>query len=232
VRRILFFILLSFFACKCTAQDSTSERNRLTGTIVENFYVLKSNKQIKTGQYTSIYRHNTALASGRYSNNKKVGIWHFYDTRGLLVENFNYSRNALLYERPDDSVSNQQIRYAFDDTIPDSNDVTKPIKPGGRYYGYLPYLKLFKLSDDFIGTDPSLFTAVLEILVSPGGRLADFKVHIKSDDFERITTFSTELIDNEDKVFIPATINGRPVISRIFVKCRITIDGELDIDGD
>jgi len=230
VRRILFFILLSFFACKCSAQDSTSVRNRLTGTIVENFYVLRSNKQIKTGQYTAVYRHSTALASGRYLNNKKVGIWHFYDTGGILIENFDYSRNVLLYEKPDDTVSEQQIRYAFDDTITNSTHVTKPIKPGGRYYGYLPYLNLFKLSDDFIGTDPSLFSAVLEILVSPGGRLADFKVHIKSDDFERITTFSTELIDNEDKIFIPATINGRPVISRIFVKCRLTINGELDVD--
>jgi hypothetical protein len=135
VRRILFSILLSFFACKCSAQDSTRVRNRLTGTIVENFYVLKSDKQIKSGQYVAVYRHSTALASGRYSNNKKVGTWHFYDTGGTLIENFDYNRNVLLYERPDDTVSEQQIRYAFDDAITDSTHVTKPISPAAGIMG-------------------------------------------------------------------------------------------------
>ena len=78
-----------------------------------------------------------------------------------VIENFDYDTEyMLLYEKPDDSVSQQQIRYSLlmiAITDRDTDYVTKPIKPGGRYYGYLPYLKLFKLSDDFIGTDPGAF---------------------------------------------------------------------------
>ena len=215
--------------CNCFSQDSTRIKNRLTETIIERFFVSSADKNSKTGPYNAVYRHNTPLASGEYANNKKVGTWHFYDIWGKPVENFNYDKNTLLYEKPDDSVSEQQIRYSFDDSIKNTDYVTKPIKPGGRYYGYLPYLRIFKLSDDYNNTVVALFTAVLEILVSPGGRLADFKVHIRSDDSERITTFSTELIDKEDRIFVPATINGKPVISTIFVKCRLTLDGELDV---
>jgi hypothetical protein len=229
VKHIFLISFFLFFSLSCFSQDSIRKQNRLTATIAENFYVLKANEQIKNGLYQATYRRHTALASGMYLNNKKNGIWHFYDLNGLLVENFDFSRGTLLYERADDLLSAQQIRYAFDDSITDSIKVTKPIKPGGRYFGYLSYIRIVKLSDDFIGTDLSAFTAVLELLISPGGRLADYKVHIKTDDFERVTTFSTELIDDEDKIFIPATINGKPVISRIFVKCRITANGDLDV---
>jgi len=154
----------------------------------------------------------------------------FYDKYGRLVQNFNYEWNSIAWEIADDTLTATHIRYDFDNKITDSDRVTKPMKAGGIYYGYIPYLKLFRLSDDYMGTDLSQFTAVLEILVSPGGRLADFKVHIKSQDDERITTFSTDLIDEDDRLFVPATINHKAVLSRIFVKCRITDEGELDID--
>jgi hypothetical protein len=204
-------------------------RNRLTETITERLSVKNDSVKTKTGSYLAIYNRNITLASGNYLNNKRVGFWHFFDKTGTVIENFDYDRNALLYEKPDDTLSGQEISYSFDDTIKENDYVTKPIKLGGRYFGYLPYMKLFKLSDDFANIDISLFTAVLEILVSPGGRLADFKVHIQSEDFERITTFSTELIDEEDRIFVPATINHEPVISTVYVKCRITGNGELDI---
>lgn len=230
LKKTLLLNIIFFYVCNCYAQDTTRQRNRLTASIIENYFVLKTNKEIKQGLYQAVYKRNTPLASGKYVNNKRVGTWHFYDKNGTLIENFDYDRNALMYEKPDDILSETQIQYSFDDSIANSDRVTKPIKPGGRYFGYIPYLKIFKLSDDFADTDTRLFIAVLEILVSPGGRLADLKVHIKSDSFERITTFSTELISEEDKTFIPATLNGKPIMSRIFVKCRLTGNGELDID--
>ena len=229
-RKYLFIIIIGLFACNCHAQDTVKKKNRLTPSVVETFFALKSNKEIKQGLYQAVYRGKIPLASGRYANNKKVGMWHFYDLNGTLLENFDYDRNAMLYERPDNILSQAQIQYGFDAKINDSDKVTKPIKPGGRIFGYIPYMQVFKLSDDYIGTDTRLFTAIVELLVSPGGRLADFKVHIKSNDSERITSFSPELLSDEDKIFVPATINGEPVMSRIFVKCRLTDTGELDVE--
>ena len=230
MKKVILLIAIHFFISRALAQDSLLRKNRLTQLVIEQFFVLKSNKEIKQGLYQAIYRRSIALASGNYANNKRVGIWHFYDKYGRLVQNFNYDRNSITWEIADDTLTATHIRYSFDNKFKDSDRVTKPMKAGGIYYGYIPYLKLFRLSNDYMGTDLSQFTAVLEILVSPGGRLADFKVHIKSPDDERITSFSPDLIDEDDKLFVPATINYKPVLCRIFVKCRITDDGELDID--
>jgi len=230
VKKVILLIAIHFFISRALAQDSVMRKNRLTQLVIEQFFVLKSNKEIKQGLYQAIFHRSIALASGNYADNKRVGIWHFYDKYGRLVQNFNYDRNSITWEIADDTLTATHIRYSFDNKFKDSDRVTKPMKAGGIYYGYIPYLKLFRLSNDYMGTDLSQFTAVLEILVSPGGRLADFKVHIKSPDDERITSFSPDLIDEDDKLFVPATINYKPVLCRIFVKCRITDDGELDID--
>jgi hypothetical protein len=230
VKKVILLIAIHFFVSHAMAQDSVMRKNRLTQSVIEQFLVLKSNKEIKQGLYQAIYRRQVALASGNYVNNKRVGAWHFYDKYGRLVQNFNYGLNSITWEIADDSLTATHIRYIFDNKLKNSDRVTKPMKAGGIYYGYIPYLKLFRLSDDYAETDLTQFTAVLEILVSPGGRLADFKVHIKSPDDERITTFSPDLIDEDDRLFVPATINYKPVLCRIFVKCRITDDGELDID--
>lgn len=230
MKKTILFIIMPFFVSCAIAQDSVMRKNRLTQTVTEHFFVLKSNKDIKQGLYQALCKRKIALASGDYENNKRVGLWHFYDKYGRLVQNFDYDRKSISWEKRDDTLTAMHIRYAFDTIIKDSDRVTKPLKAGGIYYGYLPYLELFKLSDDYAGTDFSQFSAVLEILVSPGGRLADFKVHIQSAIDERVTTFSTDLIDEDDREFVPATINNKPVISRIFVKCRITDEGELDID--
>jgi len=229
-KKYIFIAGIILFAFNCKAQDTVKKKNRLTPSVVENYFVLKSNKEIKQGLYQATYRGKIPLASGKYFNNKRVGMWHFYDLNGQLLENFDYDRNALLYEKPDNILTQVHIQYGFDNKITDSDKVTKPIKPGGRIFGYIPYMQIFKLSDDYIGTDTRLFTAVLELLVSPGGRLADFKVHIRSNESERITTFSPELLSNDDRIFLPATINGEPVLSRIFVKCKLTDTGELDVD--
>jgi len=226
----LLFIMIFCFLNNCFSQDTVKRHNRLTQSVMEDYFVLKTDKTIKQGLYQAIYGRNTAIASGAYLNNERVGIWHFYDSYGRPVQNFNYDNNTIIYEEPDSYITQHFIRYKFDDKITDSTKISKPMKIGGRCYGYIPYLSIFRLTDDYANTDFTSFSAVLEILVSPGGRLADFKVHIQSsDDDERITSFSPDLIDEKDRLFVPATINGKPVLCRIFVRCRITSDGQLDI---
>jgi len=226
----LLYIIIICLVNNCFSQDTVKRRNRLTQNVLEEYFVLKSDKTIKQGLYQAIYGHDIALASGDYFNNKQVGVWHFYDTNGRLVQNFDYSINAITYEEPDNYISGMHIKYSFDDTVGKQDRVTKPMKIGGRCYGYIPYLLVFRLSDDYVNTDFTRFNAILEILVSPGGRLADFKVHIQgADDSERITSFSPDLIDERDRLFVPATINGKPVLCRIFIKCRITGGGLLDV---
>lgn len=237
MRKYILLTITLFYIGTCFAQDTVKsnretidQKNRLTETVTETYKVLKADKKTKEGLYTAIYKRKTALAVGRYIDDKRAGTWHFYDTNGQLVENFDYDNLDLLYEEPMDSLSQTKIVYSFDHKFTDSDRVTRPLKIGGRCFGFIPYLKVYTLSEDLYGINLYTAVAILEVLVSPGGRLADFKVHIHSNGYEKVTSFSPELIAEDDKVFIPATLNHKPILSRIFIKCRLTNYGELDVD--
>jgi len=71
---------------------------------------------------------------------------------------------------------------------------------------------------------------VIELLVSPLGRLADYKVRLVSAyyQYDQIFSMDVGLFSDEDRTFRPATLNGRPVMSRILIKCYVSSRGELD----
>ncbi|WP_184549643.1 hypothetical protein [Mucilaginibacter sp. FT3.2] len=141
------------------------------------------------------------------------------------MQNYNYTTKEILYEAPEDTTSN--LRYYVDKQLTDTDRTTKPIKPGGRYYGYLPYLKLYKLPANLMDIDRYFSAAIVELLVSPGGRLAYFKVSINSGNFSRTFNMNIDAFAEDDKIFIPATLNGDAIGCRIIIRCYIENDGTL-----
>ncbi|HEY0244124.1 MAG TPA: hypothetical protein VGC01_01055, partial [Mucilaginibacter sp.] len=164
---------------------------------------------------------------GNYTDDKRTGVWHFFDADGQVMEHFNYDTNTLLYEAPEDTTSN--IRYVLDDKFKPTDRVTKPIKTGGRYFAYIPYLKQFKLPADMENISHEQYVAVLELLITPLGRLADFKIHLKSAVYERVMNINPNLLADADKTFIPASLNGEPVSCRIFIQCYLNDFDEIDM---
>lgn len=230
----LLLLCISVIVFHSQAQDkpeTVKKKNWLTESVKEKFRVLRSNNKVKEGLYEAIYTDTkVVIARGNYQDNKRVGIWYFFDTQQKLVEAFDYTNNRLLDEEPINTTSRRYIGYAFDEKLKDSDKITKPLRIGGRCYGYIPYMQLFHLSADYNDIDVHQLFAQLELLISPGGRLADLKVHIYApDNSEQVTTISPGIFSNEDRQFIPATINGQPVMSRIFLACSLTMDGGLDI---
>lgn len=236
--RTLVIILLSFFYCGTalaqtkpaepakTAPETVTQKHRLTDSVVERYSVLKSDKYTRQGLYQAIYQKNYALASGYYTNGNRTGTWHFFDNRGNLVQNFDYNTNQITYEAPEDSTSN--VLYVVDVQLTDSSKVTKPLKVGGRVFGYLPYINLFKLPPDLMNLDQRVSYGIVELLISPLGRLASFKVHVYSGKFEKVFNMSIDVPDPADKIFIPATVNGEAVGCRAVIKCAFRSDGGLE----
>ena len=68
----------------------------------EIFYVLKSDKSIKHGEYKREI-NNSIVVKGQYNLNKKIEIWEFYDFLGKLEQKFNYSENRIEYSNPEGS---------------------------------------------------------------------------------------------------------------------------------
>jgi hypothetical protein len=194
--------------------------------------VLKSDPEIKQGPYNAFFRRKTLIVSGHYKNNIKTGSWFFYNPAGKLIEKYNYDKHAFIYEGP--LYEAQYLSYLFDDTLRMGDRVMRPLKAGGPYYGYIPYLNLFQVPFNMVDLDTNDFTANVELLISPLGRLADYSVRLTSDynDYDYVFKLDVNLFSDEDRSFAPATVNGKAVMSRIIVKCFVTDQGGLDFDRD
>ncbi|WP_158826523.1 hypothetical protein [Mucilaginibacter lacusdianchii] len=215
-------ILLLFAWGKGLAQQTEKRDSKLTPQVKEEYEVLKSDLNTRQGTYVAFYKKQM-LAAGRYNQNKKVGSWTFFNLKKEVIQRFNYDSKTLIYEAREDSTSG--FKYIIDKPIADTDRVTKPIKPGGRYYGYLRYLNLFQLPKDLIGINNDLFDYTIELLISPYGRLAEYKVHIQSrlrPEEDENVKMNINLLSDEEKTFIPATLNKESISSRILIRCRLS----------
>ncbi|BAU55139.1 hypothetical protein [Mucilaginibacter gotjawali] len=227
---LLFYSIL--FVTTCFAQDlpDTIERkNKLSDSLTEKFYVLKNNPEIRQGPYIALLDRKKPVARGNYKNGKKSGLWQFYDSEGRLNEKYNYDLQKLTYEAP---LEAGNFSFLFDDSLKVGDRLTRPLRIGGVYYGFIPYLSLFRVPFDPYDINMEAFEAYLELLISPMGRLAQYRVRIASAlyQYDRIFTMDVKLFSDEDRGFIPATKNGENVMSRILIKCYVTPSGTLDFN--
>jgi hypothetical protein len=212
----------------CRAQDTVERKNRLSDSVTERFYVLRADQQTRQGSYQAFFRKKIVLASGRYKKNMKTGVWYFYNTTGRIIEKYDYDTREFLFEGPLDT--GEDLSFKFDAKFSKNDTVTRPLKIGGSYYGYIPYVTFFKLPLDTMDINTDSFDAYIELLVTPLGRLADYKVRLTSEYYQYNHTFNldTHLFNEEDRTFQPATLNNNPILSRIIIKCFVDSAGDLD----
>ena len=203
-------------------------KNKLTDSVTERFEVLKTNREVKNGAYKAFFRRKTVIADGNFTNGVKTGTWNFYNREGKLNQTYNYDNKTLGYLSQLDSTDN--LSYRFDSKIVATDVVTRPFKIGETYYGYTPYISIFQLPFDTYGIDTDQFAAQVELLISPLGLLADYKVHLVSAEYQYDHTINLDvkLFDKDDRYFVPATVNKQPVVSSIFIRCSVNPDGSLD----
>jgi hypothetical protein len=228
LKRYILLLTTLLFINHCFAQDTIEVKRKLPGDVTEIFRALAKDVNIRVGLFKAVYKKDKIIATGAYENDKKVSLWQFYDPKGTVMQTYDYSTGRLFYEAPEDTTSH--LRYLADKVLVEGDKVSKPIKVGGRYYGYLPYLNLFTLPKDYAYINRNELAATVELLVSPGGRLADYKVNLMAADSNlilRTVNMNIKLPDPADLVFIPATLNGEPIACRIIIKCIVTNAGHL-----
>lgn len=196
--------------------------HKLPNDILEKYTALADSTNVKHGLYQMLYKKKIAVASGRYNRNKRVGVWLFYNPQGKLTQQYDFTANKLLFEGPEGEES--YIRYVADSEIKKTDTTTKPIKAGGQFYGYMQYFKYFRTPPGVGIEDYGYINAVIELLVSPYGRLAEFKIRVTSPvaDYNQVADVNLDLLPEQDKIFIPATLNSQSIACRIFITCRIT----------
>ncbi|GGH02128.1 hypothetical protein [Mucilaginibacter phyllosphaerae] len=230
LKRYLLFFAGLLFLNHAFAQETVKKKYKLLASVKEIYSVLKSDGITRQGPYQALYNGKTVVATGEFNNDRQVGLWQFYNEKGVVVQTYNYTLKKLYFEAREDTTSH--LRYFIDQVI-DTAAITKPVKIGGIYYGYLPYLKLFKIPNDLAQIDRRFITAIVELLVSPGGRLADYKVTLLSNPMGatiRVVNMNLKLPNPDDLMFTPATLNGQPIACRIMMRCYVSDDGHLDFD--
>ncbi|MDT3401809.1 hypothetical protein [Mucilaginibacter terrae] len=215
----LFILCFTFYS---RAQEIVKRDRKLTSQVTEQYNVLKSDYSVFQGQYAA-YLKKTLIAAGNYSNNKKTGTWTFFNKQGKLCQRYNYDNQTLVFEAPPDSTT--RFVYIVDDSLKNNPRFTRPVRIGGSYYGYLNYINLVRLPKDYWNLSNQTSVVSMEILVSPFGRLAEFKIRIRPivPDFyveDALLNLNIKLLDDDDKFFVPATLNGEQVAVRVVIPCR------------
>jgi len=217
--KYLLFTALLFAGCASFAQETVERSRKLTPLVEEKYQALKTDYSVMQGLY-SAYLKKTLVAAGRYDHNKKIGVWTFFTSKGVVCQRFDYTNRTLVYEAPEDSTSG--VRYVVDDSLKTDFKFSRPVRIGGRFYGYLKYTNLIKLPVNLINLNNETEQAAMELLVSPGGRLAEFKIRIRSRNEQDPSggvalNLNLNLMDEEDKIFVGGKLNDKPVPVRIII---------------
>jgi len=228
-KRFFIAAMMFFYAVNCFAQETVEKKNKIYYGLTERYTVLKDSQDVKEGLYQVFTKKDKLVARGAYTHGKKTGIWHFYNRQGKLLQIYQYNGDSLKFEAKQYEGSN--IAYKIDRKIKDSDVVTKPVKIGGRLLGYLPYLALYRTPFNPYEYNMYGAEAVIELLISPLGRLADYKITVTFPymDYTQTLKMSLAMFKEEDKEFIPATFNHQPVLCRIIILCRLDEDGQLQL---
>ena len=75
----------------------------------ETYFVLKSDKSIKHGEYNKFSYKKTLLIKGSYKQGLKDSIWECYDFDGHTTLKIDYSKNELVYFNPTDKFRKYKI---------------------------------------------------------------------------------------------------------------------------
>lgn len=190
---------------KITIEDNSSHYSK------EIYYVLRSNKKIKHGEYRSYGWTRKLSEKGAYSNGEKSGIWEFYQATGELEQRYDYNERKLLYSKNSDPpfTTWTYVDGEYNQKQPE----TLPLFIGGMR-------RLFKNLDSFVyPSEAKLMNVdcrvVVSAIITESGKMTDEQISTGSGhgcDEEILKAI--KLIPDE---WIPATLKGQNVKTKIFI---------------
>lgn len=130
-KTILILILLTIIPTFLFAQDTMFFTDKINN---ETYYVLKSDKITKHGEYKKFDYNNKLLINGFYNQGVRDSIWECYNFKGELNIKYNYTINELIYYNPTDNNINMKYKIANSDNNSDTTLSRPPIFLGGNDY--------------------------------------------------------------------------------------------------
>jgi periplasmic protein TonB len=100
----------------------------------ETFHVLKSDRTTRHGEYRKFSYNDRLLVKGYYKLGVKDSTWECYDLNGQLTMKFDYTKNELVFYKPNDKVKDKKFKIAAGNNSADTTLSRPPIFLGGDDY--------------------------------------------------------------------------------------------------
>ncbi|MEY4057471.1 MAG: hypothetical protein EBU05_02375 [Chitinophagia bacterium] len=222
----LIFILAILVSQFVNAQNTVWRKMRIAPTLVENYESDKANKKLKLGECFIVNSANRELARGMYKNGLKDSIWNYFSQNSDLIQVYDFTNKKLIYNIPDVSSIVKQ-RSVIDTTGYVNAKVVAPVKIGGLDYGF--YL-LYNQRNLPQGAKDQKEDILMEYIfdVSATGKLEDFNIKYTSTFYNADFKQSIKDLHGDAYEFIPASINGNPVKSKLVYQIMLYISQARD----
>lgn len=210
-----------FLSSTAFAQSRTWVKSRIAKTLVESHQVLTNNKKIKDGEAFIMNNGDQELARGKYKQGVKDSIWNFYSMSGNLIQVYDYTNSKLLYNIADDQTIVHE-RVEIDTTGFVNPKIVASKKIGGINLGfYLLFNEKLLPLEAKQQKDDVLMEYVFSI--SETGKLEGFSIDYSSVFYNAENKQSINNLPAEAYEFTPASINGKPVKSKLVYQVVLNI---------
>ena len=199
-------ILLFFVPGILFAQQTKKIVNRTMG---ETFYVLKSDKKKRHGEYAKFSFNRNLLVKGYYKFGAKDSIWECFDFGGQLTLKYDYSEDELVFYKPNDKVKDKKYRIIVNGTKLDTILSRPPVFLGGDGFIMSEIGRNLRYPIEAMEKGKS-GRAVVLFTVDKYGKTSNYYVETPIGygmDEEAIRTL--KLIPND--WWLPGLLNGQPV---------------------
>jgi hypothetical protein len=223
----LVLILSMFFMSNVAiAQNENWHKKRLSATLFENYLSSATDKKIKNGAYTVTNNDNQVLVRGQFKEGKKDSVWNFFNTKGDIIQSYNYSTNKLLYKTTDQITIVKQ-RSELDIAVADSDKITGAQKIGGVNYGFF-LIHSDKTLPTEVKTQKNDILMEYIFTISETGKMEDWHIVYSSTFFNDDRKQFISGLPADAYEFVPATVNGKPVKSKLVYQVMLYVNQARD----
>jgi len=218
MKKLLLFCFICCLAIGALAQDTIAKKNSI-GKFDEQFMVLKADKKVKQGSYR-LFTDKKLVAAGNYTQGKRTGIWNFYNG-DALEQQYDYTNNKLIMDVP-----GRGLTCEVESANP-GDSVKKAVKVGG-----FNSFRLMIASTDFESQVSGGGKITHALTIDENGQIKSWVASVKNADGLKMVTQSAAEVPAEIVQFIPAMLNGKPVVSTITFNAEMNGQKGADATDD
>lgn len=198
-------IILAFIPAIMFGQKTTKITDKENNEV---FYVLKSDKVTKQGEYKKYGLNKSILIKGYYKNGLKDSIWEYYGSNDVVLQKYDFSRNKLMYFKPSDAKDDKKYKLLNGADNPEVKLDRPPVFLGGDEYRNHLLAKniIYPQSATENGTQG---TVNVFFTIDKSGKTSNY--HVNNPLGSRVDDESIRVLKLVSDNWLPGILNGQPV---------------------